>query len=219
MKSIPYLLLIVIGLSFTTPAFAQKDAKAKEHLDKTSAMLNKSGGISASYIININDEVNKMKQSFEGEMFLNGAKFFFDTPDQTVYFNGKTQWVYNKTIEEVSILEPKPQDLQALNPVSVFELYKTDCDYKYNGEKTDIQKRKVYDISLFPKGKNNEEIKQVNLQINPSDFMPVFFHIIYKNNMEFRIYINKYQTKLTIPDSQFAFDKSKYPNAEVNDLR
>ena len=210
--------IILTGLFITTSIFAQKDAKAKELLDKSSAMLNQSGGISASFTINITDAINNIKQSFEGQMFLNGAKFFFDTPEQAVYYDGKTQWVYNKTVEEVSILEPQPQDIQVLNPVLVFELYKTDCKYKYNGEKTDIQKRKVQEVSLFPEDKN-EEIKQVDLQINPADFMPVFFHIIYKNKLEFRIYINKYQTKLNLPDSQFVFDKSKYPEAEVNDLR
>ena len=211
-------LLLIIGCFLTIPVFAQKDAKAKELLDKTSAMLNQSGGISAFFTININDEVNKIKESFEGQMFMNGAKFFFDTPDQTMFFDGKTQWVYIKSIEEVSINEPKQQEIQALNPVSVFEMYKTDCDYKYNGEKNDIQKRKVQEISLFPKDKK-EEIKQVNLQINPIDNMPVFFHIIYKNKIEFRIYISKYQTKLNLPDSQFIFDKKKFPNADINDLR
>ena len=216
MKTIPYL-LIVIGLSITTSVSAQKETKAKELLDKTSAMLSKSGGMSASCSISMNDEMNN-KQSFEGQFFLNGAKFFLDIPDQTVYFDGKTQWAYNKAYNEVSISEPAQQELQILNPILAFDIYKTDCDYKYIGEKTDIQKRKVHEISLFPKGKN-EDIKQIVLQINPSDSMPVFFNIIFKNSMEFRIYIDKYQTKLTIPDSRFVFDKSKYPNVFVNDLR
>jgi len=218
MKSKTNLLFIVIGLFLTAPMFAQKDAKAKDLLDKSSAMLNQSGGISASFTMNINDEANNIKESFEGQMFLNGTKFFFDIPDMTVYFDGKTQWVYNKIIEEVSINEPNPQDIQALNPILVFEMYKTDCDYKYNGEKTDIQKRKVHEISLFPKDKK-EEIKQIDLQINSNDNMPVFLHVIYKNKLEIRIYINKYQIKLNLPDSQFIFDKKKYPNAEINDLR
>ena len=131
MKLKTNLLFTVIGLFLIAPAFSQKDAKAKELLDKTSAMLNQSGGISATFAMNINDDANKIKQSFEGEILLKGVKFYFDTPDQTVYFDGKTQWVYTKANEEVSFIEPKPQDLQTLNPIGAFELYKTDCDYKY----------------------------------------------------------------------------------------
>ena len=213
-----YLPVILIGLFAVAPVFAQKDAKAKEILDKSSAALNQSGGLSVSFTFNINDEIHQIKQSFEGQILLKGAKFFLDTPEQTVYFDEKTQWVYNKTIEEVSILEPRPQDIQALNPISIFELYKTDFDYKYTGEKADIQKRKVQEVSLFPKDKK-EDVKQVDIQINPGDWMPVFFRIIYKNKSECRVYVNKYQTKLNFPDSQFVFDKKKYPQAEVNDLR
>ena len=218
MKSKTNLLLIAMGLFAAVSAYAQKDAQAKELLDKTSATLNQSGGMSASFTMNINDDANKIKQSFEGQIFLKGAKFFYDTPDQTVYFDGKTQWVYDKTIEEVSILEPQPKDLQALNPIAVFELYKTDCDYKYKGEKTDIQKRKVQEVSLFLKNKK-EDISQVDLQISQTDFIPVFFRVIYKNKSEYRISITKYQTKLNLSDSQFVFDKNKYPQAEINDLR
>ena len=219
MKSITCLLLIMTGLFIeTAPALAQKDAKAKELLDKTSAFFSQSGGMSSSFTVNVNDDVNKIKQSFEGQIVVKGEKFFLSTPDQEVYFDGKTQWTYDKNISEVSILEPKPQDIQTLNPVSVFELYKTDCTYKYKGEKTDSQKRKVQEVSLFPTN-SKIDIKQVDIQINPSDSMPVFFYIVYKDKAELRIYIDKYQTKLNLPDSRFVYDAKKYPNVEVNDLR
>jgi len=218
MKLITCLLFIVIGLFFTAPAFTQKDAKAKELLDKTSATLSQSGGMSVSFTVNVNDIANKIKQSFEGQISLIGAKFFLTTPDQEVYYDGKTQWTYDKNIGEVSILEPQPQDIQTLNPVSVFDLYKTNCNYKYKGEKIDNQKRKVQEVSLLPTNVK-EDIKQVDIQINPSDSMPVFFLITYNDKSEYRIYIDKYQTKLNLPDSRFVFDTKKYPNVDVNDLR
>lgn len=213
-----YLPLLLIGLFFAAPASAQKDAKAKELLDKSSAALKQSGGMSFSFTFDINDEAHQAKHNFEGQMLLKGAKFFLDTPEQTVYFDGKTQWVYNRSVEEVSILEPQAQDIQGLNPISVFELYKTGFDYKYQGEKTDAQKRKVQEISLFPKDKK-EEVKQVDIQIYSTDWMPVFFRITYKNKQVYCISINKYQTQLNLSDSQFVFDKKKYPQAEINDLR
>ena len=218
MKSKTYLLLIVTGLFFTAPAFTQKDAKAKELLDQTSIALSQAGGMSVSFTVNVNDEANKIKQSFEGQISLKGNKFYLSTPDQEVYYDGKTQWSYDKNIGEVSILEPKPQDIQTLNPVSVFDLYKTNCNYKYKGEKIDNQKRKVQEISLLPTNVK-EDIKQVDIQINQSDSTPVFFLITYYDKSEYRIYIDKYQTKLNLPDSKFVFDTKKYPDADVNDLR
>ncbi|MCL1932909.1 MAG: outer-membrane lipoprotein carrier protein LolA [Candidatus Azobacteroides sp.] len=218
LRILRYLPIILIGWFITAPAVAQKDAKAKELLDKSSAVLNQSGGLSVSFTFYINDEAHKIKQSFDGQMLIKGTKFFLETPEQTVYFDGKTQWVYNKSIEEVSILEPQPQDIQTLNPISTFELYKTGYDYKYQGEKTDIQNRKVQEISLFPVNKK-DDIRQVDVQIYTGDQMPVFFRIIYKNKAEYRIHVNKYQTRLNFSDNQFVFDTKKYPQAEINDLR
>jgi outer membrane lipoprotein-sorting protein len=218
MKSIVNLLIIVAGLFFAASVFAQKDSNAKEILDKTSVMLNQSGGLSVSFTVNINDEINKLKQSFEGKIFVKGAKFYLDTPDQLVCFDGKTQWTYSKSANEISILEPQPQDIQTLNPVAVFDLYKKDCDYKYKGEKTGMQKVKIQEISLYPTN-TKEDIKQIDIQINPTDSMPLFFLIINKDKSEYRIYLNKYQTQLNLPDSQFVFDTNKYPQADINDLR
>jgi len=214
-----FLPVIGIGwLAAASPAFAQKDAKAKDLLDKSSAMLNQSAGISVAFTMNINDDVQKIKQSFEGRMLVKAAKFFLETPDQTVWFDGKTQWVYAPSVEEVTVLTPQPQDIRILNPIAVFELYKTNCDYKYNGEKIDGQKRSVQDISLFLRDKK-EDVKQVDIQLSAGDGMPVFFRIVYKNKSEYKIYVTTYQTNVTLSDSQFVFDKKKYPQAEVNDLR
>jgi outer membrane lipoprotein-sorting protein len=198
--------------------FAQKDAKAKEILDKSSALFNTSDGISAQFTFTIKDETANLNESFDGEIFLKGTKFFVDTPERTICFDGKTQWVYEKKLEEISIMKSNAQDVQIFNPASFFELYKKGCDYKYKGAKTDNKMRKVQEISLLPKDKKSD-FSRIDMQIATSDFMPVFFHLFYKNKLENNIYIHKYELKLEIPDSRFVFDMKKYPQAEVIDLR
>lgn len=199
-----------------TFASAQKDAKARELLDKSSAVLSQAGDVYAYFTMNIKDGINKTSQSFDGTIQMKENKFKIDTPDQNIYFDGKTQWVYQKSYEEVNISEPAADEIQALNPKSIFAIYKKNCNYKYAGSKTDIKMRKVQEISIFPyKG----EIAQIDVQISDTDSFPVMFHIFYKNKIENIIYINKYQTKQNFSDSQFVFDKKQYPNAEVIDLR
>lgn len=200
------------------PVFAQKDAKAKELLDKSSALFNSSDGISADFRFTIKDETSNLSESFEGQIFLKGTKFLVDTPERTICFDGKTQWVYEKKLEEISIMESNGQDVQIFNPASFFEMYKKGCDYKYQGAKTDNKMRKVQEISLLPKDKKSD-FSRIDMQIATSDFMPVFFHLFYKNKLENNIYIHQYQLKLEIPDSRFVFDTKKYPQAEVIDLR
>jgi outer membrane lipoprotein-sorting protein len=207
-----FLLFVSAGL------FAQKDAKAKELLDKTSSIFKNAGNMSALFTFNVKDGSEQIAQSFEGQISTKGDKFYIDTPDQDIYFDGKTQWVYNKSYDEVNISEPDKQTAQALNPISFFEIYKKNCDYQYIGEKTDTKMQKVQEISIFPKNKK-EDIKRIDIQLNTHDFMPVSFRIFYKNDVENNIYIHQFQTQQSFPDSRFAFDVKSHPEAEIIDLR
>jgi outer membrane lipoprotein-sorting protein len=194
----------------------KKDAKAKELLDKSSSALSSAGDVYAYFTMNIKDEINKNGQGFDGTIHMKGNKFKINTPDRDIYFDGKTQWVYQKSYDEVNVSEPDDEEIQALNPKSIFAVYKKNCNYKYIGSKTDIKMRKVQEVNLFPQ---KGEITQINIQISDADYLPVLFHIFYKSKIENIIYINKYQTKQHFSDSQFVFDSKQYPDAEIIDLR
>lgn len=211
-------LILTLLISFSTTGFSQKDAKAKEILDKSSAVFNQAGGLSAYFTLNIKDVNSKTTESFDGEISIKGNKFYINTPENNIYFNGKTQWVYSKAFEEVNISEPSAQEVQAINPASIFEMYKKGCNYKYIGEKTDIKMRKVQEVELIPQNKKGD-MSRILIQINKTDFMPVLFHIYYKNNIENIIHINSYKTKENLPDDLFSFDTKKYPGAEIIDIR
>jgi outer membrane lipoprotein-sorting protein len=213
--------VFIIGLllsGFSPLAFAQKDAKAKELLDKSSSVFSSSGDMSVHFTMNVKSVTDKVTESFDGQINLKGKKFFVEIPGRDIYFDGKTQWIHDRSYDEVNVSEPSEMEMQALNPTSIFELYKKGCDYKYVGNKTDTKMRKVQEISLFPKNKKGD-ITRIDMQINETDFLPVLFHIYYKNDLENIIYVNKYQTKLNLPDKLFVFDKQKYPEAEIIDLR
>jgi outer membrane lipoprotein-sorting protein len=207
---------LIIYTVFFTYASAQKDAKAKELLDKSSAALTQAGDMSAYFTLNVKDEINKTNQAFDGTIYMKGDKFKIDTPDRNIYFDGKTQWIYQKSYEEVNITQPAGEEIQALNPKLIFAVYKKNCNYKYAGTKTDVNMRKVQEVDVFPQ---KGEITQITIQINTTDNFPVMFHLFYKNKIENIIYINKYQTKQNFSDNQFIFDSTQYPDAEIIDLR
>jgi outer membrane lipoprotein-sorting protein len=205
-------------LTAALPAFAQKDAKAKEWLDKSSEAFNQAGDLSVDFTMNIKDLSNQVSESFDGRIDLKGAQFHLEVPDMETWFDGKTQWVLQKAWDEVNVSEPTAQEAQALNPAVIFSIYKKGCNYKYRGEKTDIKGKKAQEVELIPQAKKSDMTKIV-MQIGSSDFMPVKIHIFYKNKMENIIYINKYKKNPDLTDGFFVFDKMKYPNVEIIDLR
>jgi outer membrane lipoprotein-sorting protein len=213
MKKLTVLLMFIPLLGF-----AQKDSKAKEWLDKSSAAFGKAGALSVHFTMNIQDVPNKLSESFEGVIDLKDTKFHIDVPDMETWFDGKTQWVLQKEYQEVNISEPDAKEIQALNPSAIFSMYKKGCNYKYTGEKTDNKGRKVQEVELIPQAKGSDMTKIV-MQIGSSDSMPVKIHIVYKNKIENIIHINQYRKNTGLTDSRFVFDKKKYPDAEIIDLR
>jgi outer membrane lipoprotein-sorting protein len=217
MKKIFMTLILCAG--FSAAVFSQKDAKVKEILDKSSEAFKQSGNVSAYFTMNVRESGSKATESFDGQIYIKGNKIKIDAPGYEIYFDGKTQWVYNKEPNEVNISEPEEDEIQILNPSMIYEIYKKGCNYKYSGAKTDIKMRKVQEVILKPKDKKND-IKEVVLQINDKDYLPVFFHVYFKkNDLENIIHINKYDTKQNFSDDFFVFDATKYPDVEIIDLR
>ncbi|MDR0231650.1 MAG: outer-membrane lipoprotein carrier protein LolA [Dysgonamonadaceae bacterium] len=216
MKKVLFIIAVISACSMQV--FAQKDAKAKEILDLSSQKYAEAGAISASFTMNIKDEKAKTTYSFDGHIQMKGNKFHFSTPDIDSWFDGKTQWVYQKESEEVNITEPSEEEVQMINPSFIFDMFRKGSNYKFIGEKKDIKQRNVYEIELTPSNKKGE-IQKITVQINKEDYMPVMFTIFYKNNLQNIIYINSYKTKQTLPDSNFVFDKKKFPDVEIIDLR
>ena len=214
MKIITYILCCFLSIGLT---FAQKDSKAKELLDKSSATFTQARGISATFSLNIKDPKARVTESFDGTIDMKGDKFSLNVPEYELWFNGKTQWVYLKGNEEVNISEPSEDEMQMLNPSLLFTLYKSGFRPKYIGEKADIKGKQVYEIELTPSKK--KDIVKMLVQIGKVSSLPHSITIYYKNNIINIIYINRYETGKSYDDSHFSFDKKKYPGVEIIDLR
>ena len=205
---------IIFFLPFST--FAQKEAKAKEYLDKSSAAFSKVGAMSIGFTLNMRD--TQLSESFDGILDLKDTKFHLNTPDIELWFDGKTQWQLQKAYDEVQISEPSEDEMQVMNPAAILGIYKKGCNYKYLGEKNNEKGRKVQEVEILPQTKGNE-IKRIVMQIGAIDFLPVKIHIFFQNKMENIIHINKYQKNAALPDSHFVFNPKNYPDAEIIDLR
>lgn len=208
----------ILLLTFSSVGLAQKDAKAKDILDKASKAFAQAGDISANFSMSIKDPSSNSSEAFEGQIDLKGNKFHILVPDYEIWFDGKTQWHLQRQWEEVNISEPSKEEVQALNPNLIFELYKKGANYKYMGEKTNVKMQQVQEIELTIPGKDSQ-IKKITVQFAADTLLPVMIHLSYNNLLENIIYINKYQTKQHLSDSLFVFDESNYPDAEIIDLR
>lgn len=193
-----FLLMLTLSLS------AQQDTKAKNILDKTVEKYNQSKGISVIF-----------GGSQSGKLLLKGEKFQLTTQDVTTWFDGQTQWSYLKQNEEVNISTPTPEELRAINPYAWLSLYKQGFNYRYSGVKT-REGKQGHEIVLTPQTK--QDIQSITLLIG-SDYEPIYIGILPTEGQMQEFIVHNYRIQLNLNDNAFRFDKSKYPNAEIIDMR
>ena len=199
MKRFAFILFITITAVGTLLAANQSDATRV--LDKATQKVSIGRGVQMNFSISS----TKIKQS--GTITIKGKKFRATTPIATIWYDGKTQWTYNKKSDEVNIASPSASTQQSMNPYYFLNLYKQ--GYTKSMTKTG----KVYDIHLVGKGRKISEMyvtidKNYNLK-----------QIKIKQGNEWMTISVSGVRNVTPSDSFFRFNSKDYPKAEVIDLR
>ena len=182
---------------------AQDNRIAEKILDKVSVFLSNPEGVRIDFT-----------GSENGYLIMKGEKFYLNNQSIQSWYDGKTQWSYLTDNEEVNISSPTKEEIQAISPYHLLKRYKSDYTYVYIGQ----SKRKgklVHEINLTSK---SDIINDINLIIS-DDNKPVAILFYRNNKLMSEVNITSLQTDSKIDDKQFRFDKTKYPQVEIIDLR
>ena len=181
--------------------------------DANSILANASNNLVKSKSISANFSIINNGSPEQGSITIAGDKFTITTDELSTWFDGKTQWTYSSSINEVNISEPTPEELQIINPFAIIRNFKTEFNAKLLSNTNG-----VYKIILTPKNKNTS-MKNIELSLNSSSFFPTLVVINATNNIKTTIKVKSIKTGGTLPISTFTFNANNYPNIEIIDLR
>lgn len=200
----------------TLPVFAQQQMQAKVVLDKTAATFEKAGGIRAEFNVTVFNK-SRMGGQSAGVIELKGEKFVLKTDDGITWFDGKTQWSYLRSSDEVNISNLTGTELQGLNPYALLQIYRHGFDYKI-GSLKNFGGKPVYEVVLTATDKKRD-LSRIVLYVSKETYQPLFIMMEQRDKSRSEITVTGYQTGLKYADGMFVFDKKQYPHAEVIDLR
>lgn len=200
----------IFAIFYALPVSAQ-ELNAKEILDRTAGNLRNAGGVKATFTIRTSDGTST------GTIRLKGDKFLLEADGATTWFDGRTQWSYLASSEEVNVSEPTAEELQSINPYALLSLYKNGYKEKL-GKLENSQDNSLYKVVLTATNRK-QDLQCIIMYITKDSFRPVRVSMAQKGGETVVIIINSYQTGQSYPDSLFVFDKKAYPKAEVIDLR
>ena len=210
--------LFIAGLSLTSYAQNDKDAKAKAILAEVSKKYRSYAAVKSDFTLTIYSPQSKVNQVENGTLYAKAStnKYKMVMGDRELISDGKNQWSYSKDDKEVQLtVVDKSSD--AVNPAQLFTIYEKGYKYLFTGESK--SGAKVYqNIELSPTDAKSAYFK-VKLSIDKIAKQIKSITVLEKTGNRFTYAIKTFTPNIKVPETTFSFDAKKYPGVEVVDLR
>lgn len=210
-------LLLLATFLFSLNSFAQDDPRSKAIVDALIAKNKSYTSFDADFSSRLVNTASKLDVKQEGNVKVKGRKFRLTLLDNIVINDGTALWTYSKKSNEASISDPKEMD-ETLDPANLFNVYEKGFKSQYVGAGTEDGVA-VETIKLFPLDPAKKPFHTVILTVGKSKMEPRKVVMKYKDGNEVTYILKSFKPNAEMVDALFAFDKSKYPGVEVNDMR
>lgn len=178
---------------------------AKSVLDKTASILSSYPSCSAKF------QATMGQGTTQGTITIQDRRFMVKSKEALVWFDGKTQWMYMPSTNEVNVTNPTTQEIQRMNPYYFLNIYK-------NGYELSMKTvGKDYVVTLT--AQKGQGLNKMEVTINQKTYLPSRVVMISRKGSRSTINISSIKQGKKNPDSAFRFNKKEFPKAQVIDLR
>lgn len=201
-----YLFVAVAILGFAASALGAETADGM--LKKAAAAINGAGGLTASFTLDYG------QQKMTGSLKASGKKFALLTSSTSTWYDGKSMWTYNPNSNETTLMIPTAQEVSEANPLSIVNSYSA----SFTASFAKTQQKGSKTIVLTPKSKKSG-YKSVHITIPDGQSFPTKLVVIPSSGQKVTVSISQVKHGQKLTDATFVYPKSKYPKAEIVDLR
>lgn len=199
--------MFLLTLMFSTASLSGAET-ADQILKKASAAINNANGLSASFNIDYGT------QRLTGTLKTSGKMFVLQTSSSSTWYDGKNMWTFNAKNNETTLINPTAQEVAEANPLLLVNSYSMQFVASFAKNQTKGNKT----ILLTPKSKSIG-YKSVMVTIPDGSNYPSMLVVVPSSGQTVKISISNVRTSQKFSNSTFVYPKSKYPKAEIVDLR
>ena len=210
-------ILTTAALLFAFVISAQGPVDAKAILDKAYNAYEASQGIILSFTFTSMEADGTTYMAQSGKAFIKGNRFKLKMEVMDIWFDGETQWVWLKDVDEVNISNPTGREIAAISPLALLGIYKNGYTLKAPRSQT-VNGKNVHLVEMVPAVTNND-FKAVSVAIEKSSHTLVQVILTMSNGMRNKIDITNYNANHKFSDAEFMFDMTAHPEVEIIDLR
>lgn len=208
-----YIISISLLINSIFSANAQQSTEPERLINNLIQSLN-SSAIRTNFTLKFSEKNDLNSQQISGRLLLKGQQFYLDMNEMQVWFDGKTQWTYLPQSNEVSITEPSEEELGEINPVALLIAFRSKSNLRA-GRSRNTQNHLV---EFTPKS-NRETFTKVEVEFAKASGNLVSIRMENRDGSRQEISLSNYQRNVAVQPENFTFDRSKFRNVIINDLR
>lgn len=195
----------ICAILMAAAAFANENAT--EILNQAAAKFTEAPSLSAAYTISTS------QGKYTGRISFAGDKFTMTSPQILTWYDGKTQWSYNKENNEVSVTEPTAQELSQINPFVIINSFRND----FNATALSAPKgfKKIELKARDPKS----DVADAMITLKEDTMMPTQIQLTMRDKQQITILLTSVTTGQKYNIKAFQFHTQNYPGVEIIDLR
>lgn len=210
------LLFLTAALCASFSASAQT---SKEILDKLSAKAKAYKSITSDFSSTLVDKKNGKNVKQEGTIKIKGAKYALALSDYIVISDAKTVWSYDKKGNSCSIDDIADVKDGAFDPSQMFTIWEKDFKHEMKNTAANVDGVAAYEINLYPINAKNKPYHTITMFVDKAKMEVVKIIVKTRENAEITYKVKSFKTTTDIPDTEFSFNKTKYPGVEMVDNR
>jgi outer membrane lipoprotein-sorting protein len=214
---ITYLLLANMITAQKNDRKIQNDPKAEAILNKVSKTYKDLKTLESSFTIAMYSKADNINEKYNGKVYMKGEKYKIDTDQMEVICDNIKQYIWLKESNEITINLHEPDEESIETPAQLFTIYQKNFFYKLIGDEKAGNKT-LKKIELIPQKLKESNYRKIILLIDESVNQILKAIIESKDGITYTWEIKSFKANVPIDDAFFVFDKTKYPNARIEDL-
>jgi outer membrane lipoprotein carrier protein len=213
----PFSLVLAVAAVFV---FHTSDAQtSKEVLDKLSLKAKSWKTISADFTSNLVDQKANINRKQDGSIKVKGQKYYLNLPDYVIISDGKTLWSYDKKGNVVTIDDLADVQDSSFDPSEMFTIWEKDFRHEMKNANAQVNGATAHEIALYPNNPKDKPYHTILMYVDKAKMEVVKIVVKTRENSEITYSVRNFKTGTEFPDTDFTFNKAKYPGVEMVDNR
>lgn len=194
------------------------DPDAKMILDQVKERYSEHENITLDFTLEVH-LAERPKTSEKGRIVQQGEMFKIEMNDQDIYCDGADLWYYLKGKNEVQINDYEGgEDVGIISPSDLLEQYESGSFEYALFKEYEIKGKSIAEIEFLPNDSFSDYSK-LRVVIDKEEFVIKEVYAFGKDGSRFNMSIDSEDYEMTYGNEFFKFDKSKFPDVLVEDLR